>query len=99
MQSIKLTYQKGEEIKFVSHLDHMRILERAVRRAGLPIKYSEGYNPRPKISYKTRALKVGETSDLCEAEMILTTWLNTQKVKDLLNLHLPAGFAIISAEI
>ena len=94
---VKIKYTKGSEIKFISHLDHMRVLERALRRAELPIAYSQGFNPRPKIAYLTRALKVGETSEVCEAELTFEGWLKPNLVKDGLNQVLPAGFAILDA--
>jgi len=94
---IKIRYAKGEEIKYISHLDHMRALERALRRASLPIAYSEGFNPRPKIAYLTRALKVGESSDACEAELTFQTWVKPEVIKGILNQQLPAGFRILDA--
>lgn len=96
---IKIKYAKGEEIKFISHLDHIRVLERALRRANLPIAYSQGFNPRPSISYKTRALKVGETSDNCEAVLTFEGWIKPDTVKLALNQVLPRGFSIVVAEI
>jgi radical SAM-linked protein len=75
----------------------MRALERALRRAGLPIAYSEGFNPRPKIAYLTRALKVGETSDTCEAELTFSDWVKPEKLKETLNQQLPSGFRILDA--
>ncbi|MBU0573692.1 MAG: TIGR03936 family radical SAM-associated protein [Candidatus Margulisiibacteriota bacterium] len=98
MQRVKITYKKGEEIRFLSHLDHMKVLERAVRRAGIPIEYSQGFNPRPRISYLSKALKVGEVSSECLAELKLKDWQNPQKIKDALNQVLPGGFEILSAE-
>jgi radical SAM-linked protein len=77
----------------------MRVLERALRRAELPIAYSQGFNPRPKIAYLTRALKVGETSEACEAELTFEGWVKPDIVKAALNQVLPAGFSIILAEI
>lgn len=95
MHVIKIIYSKGEEIKFVSHLDLLRVLERAIRRAEIPIAYSQGFNPRMKISYKTRALKVGETSDNCEAEITLDQPMNPEEFKDKLNFALPRGIRIL----
>jgi radical SAM-linked protein len=94
---VKIRYTKGEEIKFISHLDHMRVLERALRRAELPIAYSQGFNPRPKIAYLTRALKVGETSEACEAELTFEGWIKPDIVKTALNQVFPSGFAILDA--
>ena len=47
-QRLRLTFAKGEPIKYISHLDLMRTWERALRRAQVPLAYSEGFNPRPK---------------------------------------------------
>ena len=94
---IKIKYEKGREIRFISHLDHMRVLDRAIRRTGLPIGYSQGFNPRMLISYKTKALKVGEASSECEAELTFSDWVKPEEVKDALNKTLPAGFKIIES--
>jgi radical SAM-linked protein len=98
MLKVTITYSKGEEIKFVSHLDHMRVLERAIRRADLPIAYSQGFNPRMKISFKTRALKVGETSDACMAELNFVEQVSPESVAQKLNATLPKGLQILSVD-
>ncbi|MFY9173850.1 MAG: TIGR03936 family radical SAM-associated protein [Peptococcia bacterium] len=59
---VRLKYSKTEEGRFLSHLDLLRTMQRVIRRAGLPLAYSEGFNPHPKISYGS-ALAVGVTSD------------------------------------
>jgi radical SAM-linked protein len=95
--TILITYSKGQEIRFISHLDHIRALERAIRRADLPIAYSQGFNPRMKISYKSKALKVGETSNECQAELSFIKPIEPREVKERLNNTLPKGFSIIEA--
>ena len=57
-------YHKGEEIAFISHLDIQRTLQRAMRRAQIPLAYSQGFNPHPKLSFAS-AVATGQTSD-CE---------------------------------
>lgn len=94
---ITITYEKGEPIRFISHLDHIRLLERAIRRADLPIVYSQGFNPRMKISYLTRALKVGEASTECRAEMTFEGWTKPEIIMEKLNAVAPEGFKILSA--
>ncbi len=98
MLTLRITYSKGEEIKFVSHLDHMRVLERAIRRADLPVAYSQGFNPRMKISFKTRALKVGETSDACQADITFVEEVSPSTVLFELNNTLPKGLLILSVD-
>ncbi|NLI54560.1 MAG: DUF2344 domain-containing protein [Clostridiales bacterium] len=57
-------YHKGREIAMISHLDIQRTLQRAFRRAGLPLLYSNGFNPHPQLSFATAAA-TGMSSD-CE---------------------------------
>ncbi len=49
-QRIAVTFSRGEELKYISHLDMMRLWQRALRRAGMPIAYSQGFNPHPRIA-------------------------------------------------
>ncbi len=63
-------FEKGEEARWLSHLDFQRALQRLLRRAGLPLMYSSGFNPHPLISYAS-ALPVGATGD-CEAVELQT---------------------------
>lgn len=94
---LKIVYTKEDEIKYISHLDHIRVLERALRRANIPMAYSQGFNPRMKISFKTRALKVGETSNNCEAELLLTEGLSPDIFTSRINAVLPKGMRVLSA--
>ena len=61
-QRLRVTFGRGEEIKYITHLDLMRFWERALRRAGLPVAYSEGFSPHPQIALAA-PLPVGTTSD------------------------------------
>jgi radical SAM-linked protein len=49
--TVRLTVQKRGALRFISHLDWMRLLQRAIQRAGLPVAQSKGFNPRPKLSF------------------------------------------------
>ena len=62
MQRLRIRFSRGDELKYISHLDLMRLWERAFRRAGLAIAYSEGFNPRPRISLAA-PLAIGVTSE------------------------------------
>ena len=61
MHRLRLKFSRGEQLKFLSHLDLMRLWERALRRAGLELAYSEGFSPHPRISLAA-PLAVGITS-------------------------------------
>jgi radical SAM-linked protein len=70
---LRITFAKTNAMRYTSHLDVHRTWERTVRRAQLPLKYSQGFNPRPKINLAA-ALPLGITSD-CE---IAEIWLNQE---------------------
>jgi len=53
IQRLRVTYARGSEVRYISHLDMMRFWERALRRARLPIAYSEGFTPHPQIAMAT----------------------------------------------
>lgn len=61
-QRIRITFSRGEEIRYLSHLDMMRLWKRALRRANVPLAYSKGFNPQPKISIAA-PLAVGFTGE------------------------------------
>ena len=62
MQRLRIRFSRGEEIKYISHLDIMRMWERVLRRAELPLAYSEGFSHHPRISLAV-PLAIGVTSD------------------------------------
>ncbi|MGB3366041.1 MAG: TIGR03936 family radical SAM-associated protein [Acidaminobacteraceae bacterium] len=62
MTILRLLYKKHGVMKFISHLDMVRLTERTFRRAKLPLRFSNGFNPHPKISFGA-PLSVGVTSD------------------------------------
>jgi radical SAM-linked protein len=50
-QRIRTRFRKGERVRYISHLDVLRHWERAIRRAGLPLSYSRGFTPHPKLAF------------------------------------------------
>ncbi|MCC6381778.1 MAG: DUF2344 domain-containing protein [Dehalococcoidia bacterium] len=50
-QRFRVWFGKGERVRHISHLDVLRYWERAIRRAGLPLSYSQGFTPHPKIAF------------------------------------------------
>jgi len=61
-QRLRITFTRGEDLKYITHLDLMRFWERALRRAEIPVAYSEGFSPHPQIALAA-PLPVGTTSD------------------------------------
>jgi radical SAM-linked protein len=93
---MNFTFTKKGVMRFISHLDLMRLFMRALRRAGLPIKMTEGFNPHPKLSIK-RALKLGVESDNEEAVIVLKELISPEEFKERLQKQLPQGIQIKSA--
>lgn len=97
MSKYRIRLIKGPEVRFVSHLDTMKLLERAIRRANLPIAFSEGFNPHPKIALGS-ALAVGVTSSAEYADLEFRQTLATEELIERLNRALPNGYQITEAK-
>lgn len=87
---------KGEEIRYISHLDYASLMERAIRRAKLPAAYSEGFNPHMKIAFAS-ALAVGVTSDAEYMDIELTKPICQPEFFDKLSAALPNGVKLLKA--
>lgn len=85
-------------MRFISHLDLIRLFQRAARRAGLPIAMTEGFTPRPKMSFK-RALKLGVESDNEQMSFFINGWMRPEEFKNRLQAQLPGGIVINTAEV
>lgn len=94
--SMQFIFTKSGLMKYISHLDLMRLFMRSMRRAGLPLKISEGFNPHPRLSI-ARALKLGVESGHEEASVVLREFIKPQDFKDRLQLQLPQGITIKEA--
>ena len=97
LQRLRITFAKGEEIKYISHLDLVRLWERVLRRAGVPLAYSHGFNPRPKITVAA-ALPVGFTSQGEVMDIVLERHISPYNFAKGLASHLPPGLEMLSVE-
>ncbi|MGM9552466.1 MAG: TIGR03936 family radical SAM-associated protein [Clostridia bacterium] len=87
-------YKKFGRAKYISHLDMVRVFNRVFRRGGIPVYYSEGFNPHPKISFAL-PLSVFYESE-CEILLFsVTEDLNGEELCERLNLVMPEGLEII----
>lgn len=100
MNNMKLRIQitKDAGIRFISHLEYVRTIERAIRRAKLPVCYSEGFNPHMKFSLAS-ALGVGVTSITEFVEVELAEVIELSAAMEQLKKALPMGIRIIAADI
>ncbi len=91
---VRLCYAKRGKLRFTSHRDVARAFERAVRRAGLPMAYSQGYHPHPKISW-VGAAPTGAASEAEYVEIGLVKHLDPEMVRAQLDAALPDGLAVL----
>ena len=94
MNDLWLRYEKTENARYVSHLDFVRMYGRALRRAHLPVAFSEGFNPHPVIGFAL-PLPVGYTSECEIIEISFTEPVNPSLVVEKLNEVLVSGVRII----
>lgn len=93
---IIVRFKKLDNVKFVSHLDVQRLFQRAFRRARVPLKYSQGFNPHPVMSFAT-ALSVGYTSNAEWLEIETTDDISPESLLIQTNSVLPDGFRLVDA--
>src|SRR6266851_2430452 len=94
VQRLRVRYAKRGRMRFASHRDIARAVERGVRRAGLPIAYSAGFTPHPKISY-AGAAPTGTASEAEYLELSLTGSCIPADVRERLDAALPDGIDVI----
>jgi len=94
MQRLRIRFCRGEETKFISHLDIMRLWQRALHRAGIPLAYTEGFSPHPRISLAA-PLPVGITSQAELMDIFCTKWVSPHSFTTAVSRQLPPGIKIL----
>ena len=94
VQRLRIRYAKRDRMRFTSHRDVARALERALRRAALPMAYSAGFSPHPKVSY-AGASPTGVASEAEYLEIALAERREPQEVRRALDQALPPGLDIV----
>ena len=98
MQRIRIRYAKRGPLRFTSHRDFARAFERAIRRANVPIAYSQGFTPHPKISYASAA-PTGVASEAEYLEIGLQAEVDPDELIRALDSALSPGLDILEAVI
>lgn len=93
VQRLQIRFSAGGPLKYVSHLDLMRVWERVLKRAGLPLATSQGFSPRPKIALAV-PLAVGVTSEAELLDLLLTEPVDLHSTMQALSAELTPGLAI-----
>jgi len=96
-RDFRVVFAKKGQMKFISHLDLARLFQRAARRAEIPLVISQGFNPRPKISFK-RALKLGIEGESEEAVFHIKGTISGEDFKNRFQAQLPEGIIIKNIE-
>ncbi len=94
-QRLRITFSKGASVRYISHLDVARAWERALRRAGMPMAYSQGFHPHPKIVFAA-PLALGYTAAAEVLDVVFTHSMPPQQVIRGLRPQLPAGLEVVN---
>jgi len=93
-QRLRITYTKGENLRFISHLDLARTWERVLRRAGIPVAYTKGFHPHPKMVFAA-ALPLGCTGAAEVMDIVLSQPMPPRRVLRGLGHSMPDGLAAV----
>jgi radical SAM-linked protein len=94
VQKLRIRYAKRGRLRFTSHRDFARAFERAIRRSGVPIGFSAGFSPHPKVSY-AGATPTGTASEAEYLEIGLAERREPDQVRDALDAALPPGIDVL----
>jgi radical SAM-linked protein len=96
MTRLRLKFSKDGALRYVGHLDMAKAWERILRRAGLPVAYSQGFHPQPKIQFAS-ALPVGCASVAEVMDVVLAQPLTPEEALRAITAQLPDGMRVLSA--
>lgn len=94
---LRFRFKRGEELKFIGHLDILRLFERAFKRSGFQVVHSQGFNPRPQIVF-AQPMPIGLTSCGEFADVELQTECNPEEFIKRMNEVLPPGIQLLDAK-
>lgn len=97
VQRLRVTFSQDGALRYVGHLDVVRAWERALRRAGVPLAYSAGFNPGPRL-YFASGLQLGATGRAEIVDVLLTRALAPETFRAAAGPHLPAGLTVVTVE-
>ncbi len=97
MSKYRIQYTQGDEVKYISHLDFLRTINRVFARADLPIKFSNGFNPHPVMTIGL-PLSVGTTSVCDVLDVDLTHDMDIAELTERINKNCPLGIRVTAAK-
>jgi radical SAM family uncharacterized protein/radical SAM-linked protein len=94
----RIIYTKRDQAKYFGHLEMVISILRAIRRAGIPVLYSEGFHPKPRVSFDDPLpLGIESDSELCTIRV--TEYIRPDDMITRLNQHLPDGIRVVKCSI
>ena len=93
-QRLRIKFCRQEENKFISHLDIIRLWQRALHRAGITLAYSEGFSPHPRISLAA-PLPIGVTSEAELMDIFASRWVSPHFFTKAISQQLPPGIEVL----
>lgn len=97
LKNVRIWFTKEYECKYISHLDLNRCMLRAVRRAQLPIWYTEGFNPHPFVTFPLPISLGIDAKRECMDIRIVDDSYDISQIPDKMNKYLPRGIRVFSA--
>lgn len=97
MNRYTVRFYKDGNIRYISHLDLLKLFKRTFKRAGIKLQYSQGFNPHPKMSF-AQPLSLGYTSSSEYMEFETQQAYSTDVIVEKLNSLMPEGLGVISCE-
>ena len=97
VQRLRVTFSRGEEVKYISHLDLTRCWERVLRRAEVPLAYSQGFSPHPRISMAA-PLSLGVTSGTEFMDLFLARRFSPHFFLSSVSPELPPGIEVLEVK-
>ncbi|MCX7773392.1 MAG: TIGR03936 family radical SAM-associated protein, partial [Clostridia bacterium] len=95
-KALRFSFSRGEALKYIAHLDVLRVFERALKRSKLPVSYTQGFNPRQKLVFGL-PMSIGLTSESEYADIELDAETTPDEFVERLNISLPEGIRILEA--
>lgn len=96
-QRLRLTFRQREQMRYVGHLDVVRTWERALRRAAVPLAYSQGFNPQPRLQFAS-ALPMGATGDQEIVDVVLDEPMAPEAFQERVQPQLPQGLELVGVQ-
>ncbi len=96
MNKLRFIFTKGDDVKYIGHLDLIEVFDRAFRRSKVPLSFSGGFNPRPKLTF-AHPLAAGIMSIYELAEVELETHIEENDFIEKMNMSLPGAIRVLKA--